>query len=134
MGARGEGLDLVVTPKGSVVPSSSGSCNTSNVSPSKAAGALKQRNSAYNFGWAIKKYLHTVARMNKATFLHIIFPLLTKNGYQLVKDRADFTAEEKEMLKNNGSIYRDFLTEGGIMLTLDNEFLRTLVPSIYSDP
>lgn len=41
MGTRGEGLDLVVTPKGSVVPSSSGSRNTSNVSPSKAARALK---------------------------------------------------------------------------------------------
>lgn len=57
-----------------------------------------------------------------------------KNGYQLVKDRADFTAEEKEILKNNSSIYRDFLIKEGIILILNNKFLRTLIPSIYSDP
>ena len=176
LGVRGDERVQVATPKSSIDTTSTDSRSTSNVSPSKAAGALKQRHSAYNIGRAMdnhgmvyeseafykypkfvdkvmeivkaersshmqaesarkfKKYLHTLERMNETTFLHTIFPLLMKNGYQLVKDRTDFMDEEKEILRNTGSIYRDFLVDEGIMLTLDNEFLRTLVPSIHNDP
>jgi len=176
MGAREEEIAQMVTPKTSSGTTSSGGYNASNVTPSKAAGALKQRNSAYNVGRAmdnhgmvheseafnkyplfvekvmgivrpersshmqpesaqkLKKYLQIFERMNETTFLHVLFPLLMKDGYKLVKNRMDFTDEEKEILKNSGSLYRDFVVDEGIMMTLDNEFLRTLIPSIHSDP
>lgn len=51
-----------------------------------------------------RNYLHTVTLMNEATFLHVIFPLLMKDGYELVEERADFTAEEKKILKEAKSI------------------------------
>lgn len=176
MGAGGGDIAQLATPLTNSGTSSSGSRATSNVSPSKAAAALKQRFSAYNVGRAMEdhgmvhddtkafekypefvkkvrgivgagrdaqmqpdsaqKFMHKLKifeRMNETTFLHIMFPLLIKDGYQLVKDRTDCTDKEKDMLRDGGTIFRDFLVDEGIMMTLDNEFLRTLVPSIHRD-
>lgn len=74
-------------------------------------------------------YLDCYERMNEATFLRKIFPLLMKDGYHLVKERDDFTDAEKKQLKQEQMIYRDFLMEEGIVETTDREFLKTLVPS-----
>lgn len=82
----------------------------------------------------IQQHLDFYGRTNEATLMHMVFPLLIKNGYNLVKDRADFSEEEKKVLKENGSIYRDFFTNERIVTILDCEFERTYVPSKYSDP
>lgn len=101
---------------------------TSIIKPERSSHMLPE--SARKF----QKYLEVFEHMNENTFLHIMFPLLMKDGYQLVKDRADFTDKEKDILKNSGSIYRDFVMDEGIMTMIDNLFLTTLIPSIHSDP
>ena len=45
-------------------------------------------------------YMKTFGRLNEATFLRVIWPLLMKDGYHAVKERADFTEEEKEILRD----------------------------------
>ena len=62
-----------------------------------------------------------------------MFPLVMKDGYQLVKDSIDFT-EEKRVLQQTGHLYRDFMLDEGLMMTLNNEFIRILAPSTAFDP
>ena len=78
-------------------------------------------------------YMKTFERLNEATFLHVIWAQLIKDGYHVAKKRADFTGEEKEILRDEKMLFRDFVVDEGIMFTHDVEFHRTLVPSIYSD-
>lgn len=42
---------------------------------------------------------------NGSTFLRVMFPLLVKDGYHVFKNRADFSGEEKRILKEDGQIY-----------------------------
>lgn len=56
MGAGGGDIAQLATPLTNSGTSSSGSRATSNVSPSKAAAALKQRFSAYNVGRAMEDH------------------------------------------------------------------------------
>ena len=86
--------------------------------------------SARKFEGYLKKY----ERSNESTFLRVMFPLLMKDGYHVCKDRADFSTEEKRILEEDGQIYRDLYLEEGITVALDQEFLRSLIPSIHSDP
>ena len=78
-------------------------------------------------------YMKTFERLNEATFLHVMWPRLIKDGYHVIKERADFTEEEKEILRDDKMLFRDFVVDEGIMFTHDVEFHRILVPSINSD-
>ena len=79
-------------------------------------------------------YLRTFERMNEATFLRIIFPLLMKDGYHVVAERRDLTDMDKELFRDDKMLYRDFIIDEGCIITFDDEFQRTLIPSIYSEP
>ncbi|KAL8804461.1 MAG: hypothetical protein Q9182_002566 [Xanthomendoza sp. 2 TL-2023] len=81
----------------------------------------------------ISAYRAEYARHNEATFLHIMWPLLMKDGYHAVKDSAHFTNEEKDLIQAEDTIYKDFLTNEGIVMTLDTDILRDMIPSIHEE-
>ncbi|KAL8683901.1 MAG: hypothetical protein Q9186_000112 [Xanthomendoza sp. 1 TL-2023] len=82
----------------------------------------------------ITAYRAEYARHNEATFLRIMWPLLMKDGYHAVKDSARFSKEEKDLIKGEDTIYKDFLTNEGIVMTLDTDILRDMIPSNHEDP
>ena len=53
---------------------------------------------------------------------------------QLIKDRKDFTNEEKRALQETGYLYRDFTRKEGHIMTLDKGLIRITVLSTAFDP
>ncbi|KAI4242038.1 MAG: hypothetical protein L6R40_004265 [Gallowayella cf. fulva] len=81
----------------------------------------------------ISAYRAEYERHNEATFLRIMFPLLMKDGYHVVKDSTRFSQEQKDLIKAEDLIYKDFLTNEGIIMTLDTDILRHTIPSTHPD-
>ncbi|KAK4693922.1 hypothetical protein P7C71_g3564, partial [Lecanoromycetidae sp. Uapishka_2] len=78
--------------------------------------------------------LHTYGTLNEQTFLHNMIPILMKDGCHVLEKQVHTTPEEQGETEKTRLVYKDFLDEERILVTLSDEFTRTLLPSKYNSP
>lgn len=78
--------------------------------------------------------LELYGRANEATLGQHAFAKIMRDGYHLSDEWEGITEANKKRLMTDGMVYRDFLVDEGVVEMLDQSFIRTFLPSRFTNP